>query len=208
MPRMMQNTNPPAYDYYVAPYPLLSFAYGLYCDAEWSSEEFKKWRESYVPQPIFDRKTAEYDYESYIDPYPHIPARARELIRSKVTREGRFDGERLMATPELAVQAWPYILQELTFPPAEARNPVGKPLSRAIRFDANRPALSGLSMIYLLNMSPDQAETELASLPAQLRDKLTNVAQARSAGGKALIVALSALEADIIDDLTADPAVW
>ena len=198
----VQQLPPPAYSYYTFPYPILSFMYGLYCDSDWSEAEFTKWLNSYVGD-------GQYEYEAYLDPYPNLPHGARKLISERVPAEGiRQDNGRLMPTPPLAEAMWPYLLQELTFNPAAAVSGPSDPKRRSPVRNADRPVLSGLSLIFLRALEVDEAREAFAEYPTELKAKLIEVAATRVMRGQPLNSALSALKSQLVVEFTGEPAVW
>jgi hypothetical protein len=197
----VQLLQPPAYSYYAAPYPILSFMYGLYCDVEWSQANFAAWKASQVGD------TALYEYEAGLDRYPHMPHGARVLISTTVVEESPYDpAGHPLPTPALAEKMWPYLMQELTFDPAAALSPPSDPQRRMPLLDGNRPALSGVAFIYLRNLSLAEAEQALKESPH--KTKLLEVARTRVARGQPLLDALNALKEDLVRDFTAPPAAW
>jgi hypothetical protein len=197
----IQLLQPPAYSYYVAPYPILSFMYGLYCDVIWSKANFEAWKASQVDD------TKLYEYEAGLDRYPHMPHGARVLISTTVVEEAPQDPEgHPMPTPELAERMWPYLVQELTFDPAQAVSPPSDPQRESPTLDGHRPALSGVALIYLRNLTREQAEQALKESP--LKDKLVEVARTRMGPGQPLENALLALKDELVRDFTVPPAVW
>jgi hypothetical protein len=192
---------PPPYSYFKSPYPILSFTYGLYCDAAWSEGEFSKWRDSKTPEGIWE-------YEGYLDYYTGLPRGAREMISVRVPAEAPRIGDRFLPNEALVEVAWPYLLQELTLNPAEAVSAPSDPQRHHPVRDANRPALSGLALIYLLDLSEQQAADAFLEYSEPLKSELVAVAAARGARGSALTDALNALKPALFSDLTSEPAPW
>jgi hypothetical protein len=193
---------PPPYSYFKAPHPILSFMYGLYCDATWSKDEFDKWVDSRTPEDI-------YEYAGYLDPYPGLPWSARKLISVRVPAEGQqVVGGRFLPNESLAELMWPLLLQELTLNPAEAVSAESDPDRHPPVRDANRPVLSGLALIYLQDMSEPQARDAFLEYLEPLQSQLIAVAASRSARGGALTDALLALKPALISDLVSEPAAW
>jgi hypothetical protein len=156
----------PEYHYFRAPYPILSFLYGLYCDKHWSDAEYEKWEESEDPQ------THVYSYEKYLDPYPNIPATARRVITTDVASVELLPPETRRKPRILDCDSiWPDLSEELTRavkPRADGRAP---------EFQDARPVFSALACIYLgdfesvahiLSKQPDAAKL----LPVPLLEQL------------------------------------
>lgn len=192
---------PPPYSYFRAPHPILSFLYGLYCDATWSEDEFLKWKDSKTPEDI-------YEYEGYLDPYPGLPWSARKLISVRVPAEAPKIGDRFLPNEALADVIWPLLLQELTLNPAEAVSAQSDPDRHAPVRDANRPALSGLALIYLQDMSEAQARDAFLEYLEPLQSQLVAVAATRISRDSALTDALFALKPALVSDLVSQPAPW
>lgn len=197
----VQKLAPPAYSYFKAQFPILSFMYGLYCDEPWSTAEFEKWEWSEVSKHL-------YEYEGYLDPYLRIPHGARQIISVIVPEKAKKVGNRLLPDEKLAELMWPYLVQELTFNPAQVVAPTSDPQRHHPIPDPNRYALSGLSMIYLDDLTPAQAQQALANFPSPVKEKLIQVAVTRPTLGSPLESALKDLKDDLIKDFTKLPAPW
>lgn len=155
--RLVQDIEEMSKHYYQAPYPLLSFLFGLYCDSDWSTEAFTKWQLS--DKDVKDN----YQWVGYLDPYPNIPQDARQIISVKVPSLPEPPGGRRTPTVALAQEIWPQLLNELTFPSADARLYHGRPSGRArARFEPTRAFVSSLSLIYLENSQPTASDVTSA----------------------------------------------
>lgn len=202
MPTPVQQIPAPRFSYYRKPYPILSFMYGLYCDAEWSTTEFQKWASSLTGD-------GQHLYEGYLDPYPNLPHPARQLISVTVPAVAEQDaGGRLTPHARLADFMWPYLLQELSFDPALAVSPPDDPNRHVAQLDASRPALSGVALIFLEQLSGAQGPATFAALPDPLKTKLIALANARPGGGDPLEDAIEALKGELVKDFTSAPPPW
>lgn len=165
----------PSYHYYRAPYPILSFLYGLYCDESWSHDEYEKWEAGKR-----DVVTLEYRYEKYLDPYPGIPRDARRVITKDVANLPKpVDDERRKPRILDCDAIWPDLSNEL----AKASQP--RTDGRAPVFKETRPVLSSLACIYL---GDSKSVAEIVGtqkdgaklLPVVLLDQLISI---KSSGG-------------------------
>ena len=155
----------PSYHYYRAPYPILSFLYGLYCDLEWSVNEYEKWEDAGK-----DPATGTFRYLKYLDPYPNIPANAFRVLTLDVANLPKPDDDprrkpRLVDCESL----WPDLKAEL------ARPPRAKEDGRPPQFKDIRPILSSVACIFLGDVSSlaqvvDQAAARL--LPVSVLESL------------------------------------
>lgn len=183
----------PAYHYYRAPYSILSFIAGLYCDAEWSRKEFEKW----LAAGYVDGK---YAYNLFLEPYPGLIGTSLEtLLNDKVPEENEDDADangRRAPNRGNCEEIWPALLAELQ-KPAEPRGDGRLPL-----FYDKKPVISTLAAIYL---SDDKgadsavsywvkADKKLLSLFSRLRNgKVTPATQS------VLLELKDALFADLMD---------
>ncbi len=196
---------PPQTHYLTKPYPLLSFLFGLYCNKDWSSTEFYKWKAA------GEDEHGKYFYQRYLEPYPGIPKEATEIISDEVpeNENGNAEGRR-RPTEEQAKELWPKLVAELSLPAQS--NPADEKKKRAY-FDAERPVLSALACIYLANAdSVDQilgmsASNQDGSSPVP-RELLAQIIQARGSSSSTLPGLLGQLEATLCAEFTQQPECW
>jgi len=189
----------PEYHYYRAPYSILSFIAGLYCDKNWSDEEFKKWEASKDPV------TGDYTYYRYLDPYQPFPATATAVIGDKVWRDSRNvpDASRRRApNRDNCLEVWPGLVKELCLaaqPPASGRLPL---------FYDQKPILSTLAAIYLGDDISAKQAFAFLERDGQV-NALTQFKQLAEVKGSAAAEAiLSSLKELILTDLIDPPNCW
>lgn len=129
----------PEYHYYRAPYPILSFVAGLYCDKHWSDEEFEKWEASE------DKNTHVYHYKGYRFPYPIQSESAKHLFDVVVPDQNHHPDEFGRKAPNNADcnVLWDDLVAELK-QPAQPRGDGRLPL-----FYEKKATLSTVAAIYL-----------------------------------------------------------
>jgi hypothetical protein len=188
---------PPDTHYYVAPYSLLSFLFGLYCDHEWSEEEYVRWEASESP-----RHSGTYTYSGYLNPYEPIPPAAREIINEQVKLNPTGSNGRRNPTTQQFEAFWPDFRAELLKPPT-GESP--KPGFRRAYFDPSRPILSALACIYLADAtSVPQIVGMAGKLPAVFSDLIAM----RSAGAGFEGLLDNPLKQLLLEDFQAPEEAW
>lgn len=135
----------PRTHYYRAPYPILSFLTGLYCDPAWSLAEFTKWRASARHTKEEDHRV--YLYDGYLDAYADMPLAAARIIALDVPKSPPEAPDwRHRPTADNFDAIWPFVKNELCL------KAVGAP--RTFPLNERLPILSSLSLVYLSDQLP------------------------------------------------------
>jgi hypothetical protein len=141
-------------------YPVLSFAYALYCEAGFREPERNAWRVSAGPADEYTEEKLRTAYDGFLDYFGRgidraFPEEMRELIRVKVPMNGPdfVDDVGAFNPNEVqAQQAAAAILAELTgtAPAAPAGGAAaGRPDRKNAKIDPQRPVISCLAVIFL-----------------------------------------------------------
>jgi hypothetical protein len=140
--------------------PVLSFAYALYCDTEFSLANFKVWAAA---------KAQGRDYRGYLEPYRwdqkrRFPMRAMELIAADVpaARQQEASTGRYLPTNAQSEEVAAFLLAEITGAPEAPMEPGEVPPSEPTTSpppllpaskSGDRPLLSCLAVIFM-NQDP------------------------------------------------------
>lgn len=188
----------PEYHYYRAPYSILSFVAGLYCDKHWSDEEFKKWESS-------ESREGEYTYYKYLDPYQPMPSVSAEVISEEVAEDKKNEPDaagRRAPNRDNCLKVWPELVAELCQPPGQ---PSG---GRLPLFYERKPILSTLAAIYLgdgVSLKQALAFWDRVKQPA-LKAQLMSLAQVKGTADAAPV--LASLQEAVLKDLIEPPNCW
>lgn len=198
----MTSSDLPEYHFHRPPYPILSFLFGLYCDAPWSRAEFQKWLDSHDGR-------GNYSYDGYLLFYADMPAAAKDIISLDIPKSETVDEEgRRNPSESNSSDLWPHLMKELQKPPG---NRPGD--ARAPYFTVQRPALSALACIYLgdaptaesvLGMTRDESGRELVSLTTL--NALIHLRAKRDAEGTMRF--LEELKPALMRDFVSPPFCW
>jgi hypothetical protein len=215
-------------------FPVLSFAYALYCDPVFSKLAHKLWMQSVKAAiPAKDEKE-EYGHESvaaalatpniydgYLDNYKRnrkreFPSKALKLITVEVAAKGPRYPTGILYSPKTA-QAKElvddYLLKELTgnAPKADSKAPEQKQTHKA-SVDPTKPVLSCLAMIFVNETPPEKftkdAEDFLWDLELREEERQALIAF-KKRGAKYLNEDEAKVFADaLVDEFCRAPCVW
>jgi hypothetical protein len=160
MPSDLTKTVIPDVNFCNDQFPVLSFTYALFCEAEYREPERAVWRFSAGPRANYTMASLAAAYSGFLDYYTRgvqteFPSSIRALVTQQVPMNtDDFVDERgaFNATPQQAEEAADAIMAELTGngPPAPpGGSAAGRPGARKPRRSAQRPVLSCLAMIFL-----------------------------------------------------------
>jgi hypothetical protein len=131
-------------------FPVLSYTYALYCDREFSNEEFERWLKA---------QREGKDYRDYLNPYTFdarpFPMAAETLIAEKVATQGIHNLSTGRYRPSI-LQAWeimPHIVAEVANKPIQALQRPAADIQPSRQAEpkpsAERPVLSCLACIFV-----------------------------------------------------------
>jgi hypothetical protein len=198
----MATIEAPVDHYYVKPYSLLGFLFGLYCDEDWSEEEYIRWEASESP-----RHSGSYSYAGYLTPYEPIPATSREIINIQLKANPLAPNGRRNPTSAQFEAFWPDFREELMRPNAGEQAAGFK----RVYFVASRPILSALACIYLGNAASVGEIVGMAGQNgsrAQLPAVFGDLIALRRSGGDLQNLLDSSLKPLLLQDLQTQPAAW
>jgi hypothetical protein len=211
-----QAAGPETRNYHQPGLPVLSFAYALYCDTEFSLASFKIWLEARIEGR---------DYRGYLEPYRwdqkrRFPMRAIELIAVDVEAAKKMDDKgRYLPTDSQAEEVAGFLLREITGapeapmapgevppPPAQTPPPPQLPASKS----AERPLLSCLAVIFM-NQDPTFRKSPTTFLAGYaLTEQAKAVLLEFAKGGATFLTGRQgqALLPDLITEFVKPPACW
>jgi hypothetical protein len=217
----MSNTVVPDLNYCNDRYPVLSFAYALYCEAGFREPERNEWRKSAGAAAAYTPAILAGAYDGFLDYFSRdldrgFPPAIRDLIRLQVPMNPPdFVDERgaFNPSPAQASQAAASILDELMGRapgPNAAANAGSRPARNKARINAQRPVLSCLAVIFL-NQDPAFTNAPQDFLAGQELTPLERQAllQFGSSGRTTLAESeAQALRPAIEDELQRFPSCW
>jgi hypothetical protein len=193
----------PAYppDYYQAGFPVLSFLYALYTDAEFSGTEHATWLEQRNRVPPVD-------YRGYLAKYPQFPADAERAIAVDVPSNGANSTGFYFPTPKQAWVGIDEIFREITAQPPQPRPP-GDPRTIA-QLGAERPVLRILAVLFL-NQPGDPTSSVAAAIDALgvdqgIKNTLTRLINQKPA--QLSDAEKGAIGGALVDEFIAPPPEW
>jgi hypothetical protein len=192
----------PEYHYYRAPYPILSFVAGLYCDRYWSRKEFEKWEASEVHEVVDGKEVESYKYKGFLKPYLSMSELARRIIAHDVPEDPRNIADskgRRAPNGANSEDIWLDLLTELQHAPAGA--PARQP-----QLTVEKPIISALAALYLSD-DPHLFLSALELCPeGAVRKDFEDLKEVK--GTPAAAEPLRRLKGAIFQDLIGPPNCW